>query len=119
MPSYEPPQEVADVARRALELRSSLPPSRRAGTDVGIARAAQLANRRPVSIEVIARMVSFFARHAIDKQADSWSDPESKARQAWGLWGGDPGRAWAERIWGEQSRRGSYSAAADQNGDES
>lgn len=99
MPSYTPPAEVAEAAAEALKLRAKQTPSNRAGTPVGIARATQLANRRPVSIETIGRMVSFFARHEADKDADSWDDPESKARQAWGLWGGDPGRRWAEAIW--------------------
>lgn len=99
--AYIPPAEVAEAAARALDVRAAQTPSNRAGTPVGIARAAQLAQRRPVSIDTIQRMISFFARHEVDKQADSWKDPASKARQAWGLWGGDPGRAWANRIWRE------------------
>lgn len=105
MPSYIPPDDVAEVAQAALELRSRQTPSNRAGTPVGVARAAQLAGKRPVSIDTIARMLSFFARHEVDKGSDSWSDPTSKARQAWGLWGGDPGRAWASRIWREHTAK--------------
>ena len=104
MPTYDPPREVQAAAAEALAVRATLPPSRRAGTPVGVARAVQLSNGRPVSIDTIQRMISYFARHEVDKQADSWSDPESKGRQAWGLWGGDPGRAWAEKVWAEYSR---------------
>lgn len=95
--SYRPPAEVARAARRALDLRASLPPSRRGMTPVGIRRASQLANRQPVSIETLRRMVSFFARHEVDKRGEGWG-VDSKGYQAWLGWGGDPGRAWARRT---------------------
>ena len=97
MPSYRPPADVARAARRGLELRAEQPPSNRAGTPVGLARASQLANRRPVSVETLRRMRSYFARHAVDKQGEGWGR-DSKGYQAWLMWGGDPGRAWARRI---------------------
>jgi HK97 family phage major capsid protein/HK97 family phage prohead protease len=44
-------------------------------------------------------MASFFARHAVDKQAEGFSPGEegypSAGRIAWALWGGDPGESWA------------------------
>lgn len=47
-------------------------------------------------------MRSYFARHEIDKQAEGWSPGEngypSAGRIAWALWGGDPGRSWADSI---------------------
>jgi len=51
-----------------------------------------------VSVATLRRMVSYFARHSVDKFSMSWDDPRSKGRQAWLAWGGDPGRAWAVRI---------------------
>jgi hypothetical protein len=97
MPTWRPPADVARAARRGLELRAEQPPSNRAGTPVGLARASQLANRRPVSLETLRRMRSYFARHAVDKEGDGWGR-DSKGYQAWLMWGGDPGRAWANRI---------------------
>ena len=97
MPTWRPPVEVARAARRGLELRAEQPPSNRAGTPVGLARASQLANRRPVSLETLRRMRSYFARHAVDKEGASWGR-DSKGYQAWLMWGGDPGRAWANKI---------------------
>lgn len=97
MASYRPPADVARAARRGLELRAEQPPSNRAGTPVGLARASQLANRRPVSLETLRRMRSYFARHAVDKQGEGWGR-DSRGYQAWLMWGGDPGRAWARRI---------------------
>lgn len=91
-----PPAKVRAAARRGLELRASLPPSRRAGTAVGIARARDLANGRDISVSVLRRMLSFFARHEVDKEGEGWGE-DSKGYQAWLMWGGDPGRAWARR----------------------
>ena len=102
--SYIPPEPVARAAARGLELRKGLPPSRQCCTSVGLRRAAQLANRLPVSVATLTRMVSFFDRHSVDKLAASWEDPRSKGRQAWLCWGGDPGRAWARRTLRELER---------------
>lgn len=96
-PTHTPPASVASAARRALDLRASLPPSRRGMTPVGIARARDLANRRPFSTDTIRRMASYFARHAVDKDGEGWG-VDSKGWQAWLGWGGDPGKAWADRI---------------------
>lgn len=95
--SHTPPAAVANAAAAGLRLRASMPPSRRGGTAVGIARARDLAHRRPVSDSTIARMRSYFARHAVDASAPGWG-VDSKGWQAWLLWGGDAGRAWSNRI---------------------
>jgi len=95
--SYIPPADVARNARTALEVRQSKPESQRGMTPVGIARAAQLANRRPVSVDTLQRMVAYFDRHEVDKQGSTW-DEQGKGWQAWMGWGGDEGRAWAQEI---------------------
>jgi len=95
--SFTPPPSVAAAARRGLELRAEQPPSNRGGTAVGVARARDLSNRKAVSLSTIKRMVSFFARHEVDKSGEGWGK-DSKGYQAWLLWGGNPGRAWAKRI---------------------
>lgn len=95
--SFTPPQDIREAARRALDVRATKPPSQRGGTPVGIARARDLANGRPVSLRTIRRMVAYFDRHEIDKQGATWKD-KGKGWQAWQLWGGDAGRAWAKRI---------------------
>jgi DNA-binding ferritin-like protein len=95
--SYIPPQSVADNAQRALDIRAQKPPSHQGMTPVGLARANQLANRDPVSLDTIQRMVSYFERHEIDKQGETW-DEQGKGWQAWNGWGGDEGREWANRI---------------------
>lgn len=102
MPVAIPTAEVARVAALGLDLR------RRAGfggTAVGVARARDLSNQRPVSERTLRRMVSYFARHAVDAQAAGspsqgyWADNQNPSAGwiAWLLWGGDAGRKWAER----------------------
>jgi len=66
-------------------------------TPVGLARARQLLNRQELSPQTIDRMVSYFARHEVDKQGSSWSS-YGKGRQARDGWGGDPGRSWAAGL---------------------
>jgi len=95
--TYIAPQSVADNARLALDVRSEKPQSQQGMTAVGLARANQLANRVPISLETVQRMVSYFDRHEIDKEGATWSE-RGKGWQAWYGWGGDEGRVWANRI---------------------
>lgn len=102
MPHY-PPASVREAARSGLELRASLPPSRRCCTSVGLARARQLANGQPVSDRTLQRMRSYFARHAVDAGGRGWG-VDSKGWQAWLCWGGDAGRAWVQTLRERNSR---------------
>ena len=96
---YKPDEDMARIARDVLELRATLPPSQRAGTPTGIARARDIANRRLLAAHTVWRMWSFFQRHgASPGSAEARQNPRSKAAQAWALWGGNPGRAFAGRI---------------------
>jgi hypothetical protein len=96
---FRPPQGVRDEARQGLEWRREY---KRGGTAVGVARARDLSNGKAVSPSTINRMVSFFARHEVDKQGEGFSPGEpgypSNGRIAWALWGGDPGQAWAGKV---------------------
>jgi len=94
---FRPPEAVAAAARRALEQRAKKPASERGMTSVGLARARQLINRQALSPSTIDRMVSYFARHEVDKSGSSWGD-YGKGRQAWDGWGGDAGARWARSV---------------------
>lgn len=74
----------------------------RGGTEIGVARARDLSNGRPVSAETIGRMVSFFARHEGSK--DSGPEDGRNGKIAWLLWGGDPGRSWANEIYSRMKK---------------
>ena len=95
--TFTPTQAMAAAARRGLRLREKFG---RGGTEVGVKRAHQLANRESVSAADVKAMTSYFARHAVDKDTKTheWgSDKDPSAGWiAWLLWGGDPGKTWAE-----------------------
>jgi hypothetical protein len=89
---------MAAAARRGPRLRAKFG---RGGTEVGVARAHQLAEQRDLDAADVKSMHSYFARHTVDKDGkshewDSDSDP-SAGFIAWLLWGGDAGKAWADR----------------------
>jgi len=71
-------------------------------TDVGRARAAQLAAGRPVSLRTIRRMNSFLIRHKKDQEGKGFKPSQdgypSPGRVSWAAWGGDAGKSWAESI---------------------
>jgi len=101
MATYDPPAGVQDAAKRALVWIAE----GKAGsgfTDVGRARAVQLANGRAVSGDIIRRMRSFFARQEVNKDAEGFSRGEdgypSPGRVAWDSWGGDPGKSWVNSV---------------------
>lgn len=96
---FTPPAGVRAEAKRGLAWRRE---HKRGGTAVGVARARDLSNGKAMSPSTINRMVSFFARHEVDKQGEGFSPGEpgfpSNGRIAWALWGGDPGKAWSEKV---------------------
>lgn len=108
---FKPPQGVAEAAAKGLEYRQKASPSNRGGLTTeeasqegigsGVQRATNLKNRNNISPDTIRQMVSFFARHEKNKgvsqenQNTPWND---KGHVAWMLWGGDPGKRWAEKV---------------------
>jgi len=108
--SYVPNDRMAANARRALEVRASKPPSQRGMTAVGLARARDIQNRKPLSEETVRRMKAYFDRHEIDKQGETW-DEQGKGWQAWQGWGGDAGRTWANAIVERLNKQRSENAA--------
>ena len=99
--SYKPPMGVRIAAKRALAWIAD----GKAGsgfTDVGRARASQLAAGESVSSDTISRMKSYFARHEVDKKATGFRAGEdgypSPGRVAWDAWGGDSGKSWVNGL---------------------
>ena len=99
--SFSPPAGVRSAAKRGLELRKkygkgglTTQEAGKQGIGSGVARASDLAGGGAVSYSTIKRMSAFFSRHEKNK-----SGGENDAGFiAWLLWGGDAGRAWANRI---------------------
>jgi hypothetical protein len=111
--NFKPPEAVANAAKKGLEYRkrqgkdkAGLTPSEasKEGIGSGVQRATNLKNRDTISPEVIGQMVGFFARHQKNKgvkpefKSEPWKD---KGHVAWLLWGGDPGKTWAEKVKGQ------------------
>ncbi len=122
---FKPPQGVAAAAARGLELRQKATPSNRGGLTPaeaskegigsGVQRAVNLKNRNTISPDVIKQMVGFFSRHEKNKDvpADKKGEPwNAKGHVAWLLWGGNPGRSWAEKVRGQMEAADSKSKAA-------
>lgn len=104
----KPPEAAKQIAKRALEARAEAPKSKRGGLDTkkageqgvgsGVARARDIIAGREVNAKQVK---AFFDRHEGNYRAALAKNiplKESKARQAWGLWGGDPMRSAAERA---------------------
>jgi hypothetical protein len=106
---YTPTAAMKTEAQRGLDWRSEYG---RGGTEIGIARARDISNGKQLPLETVNRMVSFFARHEVDKQAEGFSPGEdgypSNGRIAWALWGGDAGRSWAENIVSQNRNEDEY-----------
>jgi len=109
-----PTAEMAANAETGLTWRDEYG---RGGTAVGVARARDLKNRRPLSEDVVRRMSSYFARHAVDKDAAGFNKGEdgfpSAGRVAWMLWGGDAGADWSARKVAELNRSADMADAVD------
>ena len=104
---FKPSESVANAAARGLELRKknkgrgglNVQQAAKQGIGSGVARAVSLKNRKTLSPSTVRRMKAFFDRHQKSKKIDAGKTPATdKGYIAWMLWGGDPGRSWAEKI---------------------
>lgn len=100
--NLQPTGEMASAASLGLKWREEYG---RGGTAVGVARARDIKNRAELSPDTIGRMVSFFARHGVNR-SEHYDAKESDGgptawRIAWQLWGGDAGRDWSEKKWSQ------------------
>jgi HK97 family phage prohead protease len=116
--TYSPPEGVAVAAKRALKWIAE----GYAGsgfTDVGRRRASQLASGADVSADVVNRMISYFARHSVDKKATGFNSGEdgfpSAGRVAWDAWGGNAGESWVNDL-SDNTRNGLDLILGDNNG---
>jgi len=94
------PQSASDAACKVLGWIEKYGRDEVEGMErTGLARANQLCNREPISVDTIARMASF-ARHkqnskiAPEFEGTPWKD---KGYVAWEGWGSDEGIEWAQR----------------------
>ena len=98
---YTPSLAVQHNAQRAVQWIAE----GKAGsgfTAVGRRRAQDLAAGKPVSLDIVQRMASYLARHAVDKQATGFYAGEpgypTPGRVAWDAWGGDAAITFTDAI---------------------
>lgn len=96
-PNLTPTKAVSDEAAKGLKLRKK---HGRGGTQVGLERGKQLAERRELKPEIVKKMRAYFARHKVDKRGKNFGDQDNPSAGyiAWLLWGGDAGKEWSERT---------------------
>jgi len=97
--TYKPTQGMKTAAARALRWKKE-GKATGAGTPVGWGRATDIVAGRSMSLSVVKRMYSFFARHEVDKKGKDFyntSNP-SNGRIMWDAWGGDAGFTWSRGI---------------------
>lgn len=109
---FTPPVAVQKAAKRGLALREKY---QRGGMSTveagkeeigsGVARAVSLSKGQSQSSETISKMVSFFARHEKNKASKAEDGTPGAGAIAWLLWGGDPGRKWAESVKSQIDKR--------------
>jgi len=93
--SFIVPQSVASKACKVKKYKEENGSS--CGTQVGWTRASQLCDRKPISLDTVKRMYSYFSRHKVD--LESSKDYETGCGlQMWDAWGGDEGYKWSESI---------------------
>jgi hypothetical protein len=108
---FTPPEGVANAAAKGLELRQKASPSNRGGLTSeeaskqgigsGVQRAVNLKNRDTISPKVIKQMRGFLSRSeksseiSAENKGTPWND---KGYVAWLLWGGDPAKAWTDKV---------------------
>ena len=102
---YDVPAGVREAAKRAMRWISE----GQAGdgfTSVGRNRARQLAEGGPVGRDTLVKMRAYFARHGAQRGGHAaLEDGEPTPwRVAWDAWGGDAGRAWANRVLGDMEK---------------
>tara|TARA_A100001391_G_scaffold204383_1_gene199891 strand:+ start:3560 stop:5155 length:1596 start_codon:yes stop_codon:yes gene_type:complete len=106
--SFKPPKAVRDVAARGLELRREwgrggmdVREAARIGVGSGVQRATNLKNGDNVTLDTIRRMVRFFQRHSTHFKPNKLKPDggPTAGTIAYYLWGGTPGKEWANRIW--------------------
>ncbi len=90
------PEAVKENARRALKWADENG-WKSCGTEVGKARANQLAKGEKISFETIQRMYSYLSRHKVDLE-NSKSYDDGCGKLMYDAWGGDEALAWSERI---------------------
>lgn len=101
--NFIPPLTVSNQSKKGLKYRKryKLTPG-----ELSVKRARKLIDRDKISPHIIKQMCTFFSRHRsrniLDKyKTEPWKDRKYVTHL---LWGGDSGRAWAEKVRTQMAR---------------
>lgn len=107
---FVPPPSVRAAARRGLKLRREhgrggldTKQVKKGGVGSGVQRASDLASGDAISYQTVKRMKAFFSRHA--QHGEHRQDKTSAAYISWLLWGGNAGKAWANKIVAQEEKK--------------
>jgi hypothetical protein len=98
MSNFVPPVAVRNAAKRGIDLVNK----GKSGSGFELAtaeRARKIAAGKPLTLDHIKRMHSFFARHSVDRKP-GWdtAGKETPGYTAHMAWGGNAGANWSARI---------------------
>jgi uncharacterized protein len=97
--SFTPPPGAVREAEKAVEWRTE---HCRGGTAGGIVVARSMAGKSELSPSVVRRMKAYFDRNEDHTRTAGFTLGDEKypsnERISWAAWGGDTGRAWANKI---------------------
>ena len=93
------PEAISNNAKRGIELNKAV--DNKCMTQTGKVRAQQLANKEPLSLDVIRRMYSFLSRAEVYYNPD---DTEACGTIAYLGWGGKAAHNWTKKILNEQDK---------------
>ncbi len=95
---HTPPHKVRAEAMKGLIL--SHRENYTSASGIGLVRAMQLVVRPKIWDRSIKRMQAYFDRHKKDQNAKNFGNDVNPSRgwMAWLNWGGDSGKAWADRL---------------------
>ena len=95
------PQTATNNAKRMLEFREKYGDEVTAGTMTGWRRARMIANRDPLTLDMLRRIKSFFARHEGNQTvAERFKDTpwRDNGFVSWNLWGGTAMKNWVNKT---------------------
>jgi len=101
--NFIPPKTVSNQAKKGLKYRRKYKPLK---GELGVRMANKLIHRDKITPAKVKQMATFFSRHRSREILDKFKDEPWKDKKyvTHLLWGGDSGRAWAEKVRSQMAR---------------
>jgi len=101
--NFIPPKTVSNQSKKGLKYRKKYKPTE---GEIAVKIARKLIRRDKLTPGKVKQMAGFFSRHKSREVADKFKDEPWRDRKyvIYLLWGGDSGRAWAEKVKTQMAR---------------